>query len=127
LLDADTLRVDAPNPRALAALARELASGQPLSLAEVLTAPVERFLGAHRASDEGPSRLYVYSWGLAYYLTFERSILGTPSFDEYVAPTRANDEPIARFEKLVAEPLEKFEAEWRAAMLKLRPSTAAAP
>ncbi len=90
LLEADTLRVDVPNPRTLAALQSDLRGPEPLSLSDLLVADANTFLAAHRDNSAGASRLYYYSWGLAYYLTFDRQLLGTPAFEAYVSPAAAD-------------------------------------
>jgi hypothetical protein len=118
-IDAGTLRIDAPNRSALQALQTDLNSGAPLNLAELLIADPEAFLPAHRGGAGKAARLYAYSWGLAYYLTFEKSLLDSDNFSEFIAPSENQESPIARFEKFVGMPLDEFEREWRTAILKL--------
>ena len=116
-LEADSLRIDAPNVVALEQLQGDLRSDSPLPLAELLTAGSDTFLAAHQADGARASRAYHYSWGLAYYLAFEQGVLDTPALDAYLTPAASG--PIARFEKLVDMPLAAFEARWRQAMLAL--------
>jgi len=120
LLEDEVLRVDVPNRPALAQVQRDLKGADPLPLAELLSAGASEFLPAHRGAADGASRLYAYSWGLAYFLTFERPVLGTKAFDEFVNPAAGNQPPKARFEKLVGMPLAEFETRWRASMLELK-------
>jgi hypothetical protein len=120
LLEGDTLRIDAPNRRVLRVLQDDLRGPNPMSLAELLSADADAFLPAHKDGEGSAARLYAYSWGLAYYLTFDQSLLDSPTFAEFVAPTSSNYPAISRFEKLVGESLDKFEQSWRAAMLKMR-------
>ncbi len=119
LLEADTLRLDAPNKSALSRLRHDLAEGEPLALADLVAADANTFLLAHRASPSEASRWYLYSWGLAYYLTFEQPVLGTPEFDEYIRLESESKLPVERFEKLVGMPLDQFEGRWRETMLHL--------
>lgn len=119
VLEADTLRVDAPNPVALAALQADLRSGTPLPLAELLSAEMSSFLAAHRANPDRPSRLYLYSWGLAYYLAVDQHSLTPEVLDKYVGATAADQPAVARFERLVGRSLADFETRWRRAMLEL--------
>lgn len=128
LLEAGTLRVDAPSPDRLERLQAELRGANSLSLKDVLTAPVEQFGTGHGVMDvdvttQTSSRLYLYSWGLAYYLTFHRQLLGSSAMDDYMAGSesgegRADDpsDEIERFEKLVGSSLDEFEAKWKKAM-----------
>ena len=123
LLDADTLRVDAPTPQQLARLQGDLASNAPLSLAALLTAEPGAFLVPHRSDGLASEQHYLYSWGLAYYVTFQMSLLGTAGLDRYVAPlTNDASDPIARFEKLAGMRLDAFERQWRRHMASLKPS-----
>ena len=120
LLECDTLRVDAPNRVALGRLKADLGGQQPLSLKELLDADQQRFVVAHNGTSAEAARYYVYSWGLAYYLTFERRRLGTPAMDEYVRRKTEDAAPSERFEKLVEMPLDELEPQWREYILKLR-------
>lgn len=116
-LDADTLRVDAPARELSPRLQADLKSRQPLSLAELLTSD-ESLLAAHRNTNAARRR-YLYAWGLAYYLAFHRSELGTKDFESYIAKDDPAA-PIKRFERWVDMPLADFEQQWRKDMLQLR-------
>ncbi|HEX3728152.1 MAG TPA: DUF1570 domain-containing protein [Pirellulales bacterium] len=120
LLEADTLRTDTPNLPALTRLQSDLRSEAPLELANLLNAGSDTFLISHAATGPAVSRSYYYSWGLAYYLTFDSNVLGSPAFDEYLSPAAAHEPAVARFEKLVGMPLSEFEKRWREAMLQLK-------
>jgi hypothetical protein len=113
-LDGESLRLDAPDKQRLAALKADLASGQPLPLAQVLLANEREFLGPH--SGGAPQRHYLYAWGLAHYLTFERNLLASGRLDAYVAQMAEREDAIVRFERLTDQPLAEFEAAWRTAM-----------
>ncbi len=125
MLEADSLRVDAPNARALVQLQNDLRGPAPLPLSEVLTSSAATFLADHRGGNTASARLYLYSWGLAHYLTFEQSILGSAKFEEYLAASNSDTDPVERFEQLVGQPLSDFEKKWRAAMLALPARTIA--
>lgn len=116
-LEADTLRVDAPDKQLLQRLQTDLAGVAPLSLEELLATDARSFVKAHQA--DASDRNYLYAWGLAYYLTFEHDLLDSERLREYVATSQATD-PLVRLEKFVDRPLPKFEAQWRAAMKKLK-------
>lgn len=120
-LDGNALRVDAPNQRLLLPLQQALREGSSVRLAEVLTARAEDFLPDHLSADRQAARLYQVSWGLAYYLVFQQPVLGSSQFEDFVAPSASKLPSIERFEKLVGKPLGQFEAEWREAILNMRP------
>jgi hypothetical protein len=115
-LDGDSLRLDAPDIKRLAALRAELASPRPLPLAQVLAANEREFLGPHASGT--PERQYLYAWGLAHYLVFHENLLASGRLDAYVAPQAQRLDPIARFEQLTGRRLPEFEKSWREAMLK---------
>jgi len=118
-VEADTLRIDAPDRAVLTALQQDLQGPDPLSLAELLTSPENKFL-AWRHDPNASQRYYVYSWGLAWYLAFDRNLLSGPSLEPYVSSSAARLDPIPRFERFVGEELPSFEKAWRAAMLDLK-------
>jgi hypothetical protein len=117
-LEADALRVDAPQAELLERLQADLAGENPLPLAQLLAADSNSFVKTHQAA--ASNRNYLYAWGLAYYLTFEHDLLGSERLDAYAATSPAPDR-VQRFEKLAGEPLDTFETRWRAAMMKLKP------
>jgi hypothetical protein len=116
-LDGDSLRIDAPDRSRLKRLQEDLA-GQPLPLAQLLTAQEREFLGPH--GDTSSQRHYLYAWGLAYFLAFDEALLASPRLDEFVAQDAQRRDPIARFERLVNQPLAQFEQRWRAAIAVTR-------
>ncbi len=118
-LDGDSLRIDAPDARTLARLKADLTGGQPLPLDEVLSADATQFISTHRDDAAQASRLYLYSWGLAYFLAFEQPLLGTKKLEAYVRADTSGQSAIQRFETLVDMPLVQFEPRWRTVMLGL--------
>jgi hypothetical protein len=117
-LDADTLRLDAPDRERLKRLQDDLKSDHPLPLLDVLTATEGDFLDA--GDGAAAQRRYLYSWGLAYDLAFLRNLLNSQSLSPYVV-NQDSYGPAARFTRFSGLPLAKFEAQWRAAMLDLPP------
>jgi hypothetical protein len=121
LLEAGLLRLDAPDPTLLTSLQEELRGQQVLPLVELLTAPVDQFLVQHGDEARRSNRLYIYSWGLAYYLIFEGRVLDSQALDHYLRVDSGAHDPLRRFEAMVGMPLGKFEDQWRTAMLQYRP------
>ncbi|HTM53135.1 MAG TPA: DUF1570 domain-containing protein [Pirellulales bacterium] len=118
LLEAESLRIDAPNPRALAELQNDLRGERPLALAELLNAGPQTFLTAE-GNERAAPQYYAYSWGLAYYLAFDQNVLESAAFEQYLTAS-AGMPAVERFEQFVGRPLPDFESKWRAAMLALR-------
>ncbi len=122
MLDAGGLRLDVPNATALAALQRDLQAGAALPLAELLQADPRQFLVGHGDAARTSNRLYLYSWGVAHYLTFRLRLLDTEALDRYFKRTTGPDDRVERFEKLVNQPLDQFQRKWRQYMLELKSS-----
>jgi hypothetical protein len=119
VLENDTLRVDAPNAEALKKLKDDLRHGTALPLEKLLAAGPSEFLPRHNTPAPAADRYYAHAWGLVYYLTFEKHLLGGPKMDQYVRPGD-RDQAAGRFEALVGTQREPFEKQWHAAMLRLR-------
>jgi hypothetical protein len=114
----DTLRIDAPNRQTLVDLQIDLARER-LPLASLLAAEENSFLYVH-GDPHGSERHYRYSWGLAWHLAFDDDLLGSDRLAVYLSRNNPEASPQARFETLIGEPLPRFEANWRKAMLQLR-------
>jgi regulator of replication initiation timing len=113
-LEGNTLRVDAPNPLALKKLKADLAGPSPLTLRELLAAGESQFLLTAAVPPAAVDRYYVHAWGVAYYLTFEKHLLGGPALEKYLQAGNARLDPVQRFVQLIGMPLDRFEREWRA-------------
>jgi hypothetical protein len=116
-LEADALRIDAPDRALLARLQADLRGERPLPLADLLVADGRQFVKTHGSA--GTDRHYLYAWGLAWYLTFEFDLLRGERLDQYIA-RQGSGAKIEAFAQLIGQPLDQFEPRWRAAMLELR-------
>ena len=114
LLEGNTLRVDAPNSVALKKLKADLAGSDTLKLEQLLSAGQGQFLLTASVRPAAVDRYYVYAWGLAYYLTFEKRLLNGAALEKYLQSGNAQLPPAQRFQGLTGESLEQFEHEWRA-------------
>ena len=99
---------------------RSLEAQRAISLADVLSARQSAFLVTHSGGG-GSRQHYLISWGLAYYLTFDRPLLSREAMDRYADPEAAKTPPVARFERFVGASLTQFEQDWRKAILAMRP------
>jgi len=114
LLEGNTLRCDAPSPVTLKKLKADLAGPAPLELEKLLAAGAGQFLLAAGVRPAAVERYYVHAWGLAYYLTFEKHLLGSPALEKYLQTGNAQVAPAQRFQQLIGMPLDQFEHQWRA-------------
>jgi hypothetical protein len=113
LLEGNTLRVDLPSPAALKKLKADMAGPEPLALEKLLSAGEGQFLLVAGVRPAAVDRYYVNAWGLAYYLTFEKHLLGSPTLEKYLQAVNPRVAPAQRFQQLIGKPLEQFEREWR--------------
>jgi len=116
-LEGETLRIDGAPPMLLAQLRSELQSDHALRLADLLKSEQDQFLVTRPGAQDESRRHYLFSWGLAHYLTLDLDLLGSRAMDRYVAPQPRAGSEQQQFERFVASPLEKFEVQWRQAML----------
>ena len=92
-----------------------------MPLSDILTANKESFLTKHADQTAAADRAYLTCWSAAYYLTFERRLIGTAKFRTYLASINSGGDPRPAFEALVDRPLAVFERDWHAYLLKLQP------
>jgi hypothetical protein len=121
IVEVGELRVGHTDAEHYNALRQALRNGDMLPLADLLRSGAKQFLVAHGSGQQVSDRHYLASRALAFHLTFERRLLGTRRFDEYVRALRRGADPVSAFEELVGEPLTRFEREHLAYLERLRP------
>lgn len=124
VVEVGELRADTPDRARLERVQNSLrgkAGERLVPLGELLVTGKDTFLASH-ADEKGVSeRAYLTSWALAFYLTFERKLLGTVPFQKYLTAINTGGDPRSAFAELVKEDLAVFEKEWHAYLLRLRP------
>jgi hypothetical protein len=115
IFEADTLRLDAPNPDTLALLQADLRKS-PLRLAELLSDSDAPFVASHESDHRSAKRHYLYAWGLAYYLIFGPARLDPAKVDQLADRGATSAEHL---ERLLGKPLDAIERDWRNTMLEL--------
>jgi hypothetical protein len=114
------LRVGVPDRERLVAVRAARARGTLLPLADLLRSTDKNFRVAHAGDQQVSDRYYLASWALAFYLTFERKVLGTRALDEYVASRKRGTHRLSAFRTLVGMPLPAFEKSYLEYLKKLR-------
>jgi hypothetical protein len=123
MVEAGELRADTPDPERLARVQdwlRGKGNGHLVPVAELLTTGKETFLPAHADQKSAADRAYLTSWALAYYLTFERHLIGTAEFNKYLIAINSGGDRREAFAKLVGQDVATFEKQWHAYLLRLR-------
>lgn len=80
-----------------------------IPLVDLLRSSERDFLVAHAGDRQASDRMYLASWALAHYLTFERKLLGSAALTTYVQELKRGSDPLLAFRDLVGQPLSEFE------------------
>jgi hypothetical protein len=124
VVEAGELRADHPDRNRLTRVqdwmrGKNRGSGL-VPLSELLLAGQESFLAQHADEAAAANRAYLTSWALAYYLAFERRIIGTEAFKKYLIALNSGGEPRAAFAELVGQDALMFEKTWHDYLVRLR-------
>ena len=87
-----------PRPRAVAAregLVEGEEGGPLVPLGDLLATGRDAFLASHADQKAAADRAYLTSWALAYYLTFDRRLIGTEAFSKYLIAVNSRRRPEA--------------------------------
>lgn len=103
------LRIGHADEERLEAVRQALSRNALLPLTDLLRSGANQFLVAHDGDKQVSDRYYLASWALAFYLTFDRKLLGTPALDAYVNRLQRGAEPLEAFAELTGQPLAAFE------------------
>jgi hypothetical protein len=123
VVEAGELRADSPDPKRRDRVKEMLKGkkGQSLvSISDLLVSGKDAFIAAHTDQKAAADRAYLTSWALAFYLTFERRVIGTAEFREYLIAVNSGGNARAAFAKLVDQELPAFEKDWHAYLSRLR-------
>lgn len=123
VVEAGELRADTPDRDRLSRAKEWLKGkngGRLVPLADLLATGKDAFLTSHADQKAAADRAYLTSWALAYYLTFERRLIGTAAFKDYLVAVNSGGDARQAFAKLVDRELSAFEKDWHAYLLKLQ-------
>ncbi|VTS04349.1 DUF1570 domain-containing protein [Tuwongella immobilis] len=79
---------------------------------DLLRATPKSFAVLHADEAAASDRYYLTSWGLAFYLTFEKRLLGAAALEAFIASEGKTDRIVA-FEKLLQQPIDRIEADFQ--------------
>ncbi len=120
IVEAGTLRVGHADEGRWKDIRESLKTETLLPLTELLRSTPAQFQLAHRSLQQASDRHYLASWGLAFYLTFDRKVLGGKEMDEYVRALKRGADPLDAFQQLVGKPLPAFEKDYLLFLKALR-------
>src|SRR5262249_30225754 len=120
IVEGGELRVGHPDRERTRRVQSLMRNDQLIALSTLLKSGPKQFLVEHASEKQLSDKYYLASWALAFYLTFERRLLGSKPLDEYVHALHRGSDPIVAFHDLVGQPLEEFEKDFRTYLAKLR-------
>lgn len=100
--------------------------GELVPLGKLLRSESKQFVLAHLGERRSADLHYLTSWALAFYVTFEKRLLGSAALDAYVKDLKEGADLIVAFEKLVGQKLPQFEVEFQKYVQQLQPDGSAA-
>jgi hypothetical protein len=119
IVEAGELRVGHPDRERTRRVQSLLKNDQLMELTTLLKSGPKQFLVEHATEKQLSDKYYLASWALAFYLTFERRLLGSKAMDEYVQALHRGGDPLAAFKDFVNQPVEGFEKDFRAYLMRL--------
>jgi hypothetical protein len=121
VIEAGELRVGHADPDRLAHAQKALSHHDLVPLSDLLRSRPGQFVVQHASDQQTSDRYYLTSWAVAFYLTFERRLLGTRAMDEYVHALHRGADPVGAFERLTGQAPSRSEAEFQQYLSELRP------
>lgn len=113
LVEGGELSIGEADPERRRRVLSALKKNDLLPLTTLLRASPRQFQVAHAQEKQAADRNYLAAWALAFYLTFDRQVLGTPALDEYLKALQRGVEPLEAFHTLTGQSLEVFEKGFR--------------
>ena len=121
IFEVGELRIGHADRERLVAARMAMSKGTLLPVGELLKSGPKQFQVAHATEQQVSDRYYLASWALAYYLTFDRKLLGTKELNDYVKALQHGVDPQEAFRELVGRPLPQFEKEYNQYLRYLQP------
>jgi hypothetical protein len=128
VLEAGELRINHADPARLKRV-QECLSGKArrtdvtalIPLSDLLRTGRAQFVTGHVNQKDATDRTYLTAWAAAYYLLFERRVVGTKELDDYLIAVNTGTDSVKAFETLVGQDLATFEKDWHEYLKKLQP------
>jgi len=121
IVEAGELRVGHAEAVRLAQAQEALRKNELVGVADVLKSGAKQFMMLHERDGPATGLHYLTSWALAFYLMFEKRLLGSQSLDQYVKALKNGADPVQAFEEMVGQKTPQLEAEFRKYLQHLQP------
>lgn len=120
LVEGGELHLGWPDPERLERVRAAIKKKDLPPLADLLRSTARQFQVAHRQDRQISDRYYLSSWALAFYLTFERRVLGGDALVDYLNSLDRGVDPLEAFALLMGEELSQTEQKWHTYLDRLR-------
>jgi hypothetical protein len=120
LLQGQDLRVGFIDAKRLERTQKLLEKGNWIGLKGLLNSGAKQFLVVHATQKEDADRHYLEAWALAYYLSFDRHLLGSKKMDQYISQLGRGTDSLEAFREMVDQPLDEFERQFKGYVKELR-------
>jgi hypothetical protein len=121
ILEGTELRVGHADRDRLDRVVKAIPRQELVPLADLFRSEPRHFLVAHDTDRLTSDRYYLTSWALAFYLTFDKRLLGSAALDRFVSECHNGTSPTRAFEEMVGEPLESFQRQFYQYLSLLQP------
>jgi len=121
IFEVGELRIGHADAVRLKAVKLALEKKELLSVSELLGSGPKQFQVERQGDKQLSDQHYLASWALAFYLTFDRKVLGTKMMDDYIRALQRGTDPLDAFQDFVGVPLPQFEKDFQAYLGLLQP------
>ncbi len=113
ILEGKELRVGHADRNRLTRAKEMAGKGQLVPIGDLIKSGSKQFYLTHVVNRQASDRYYLTSWAMAFYLMFEKRLLGSEALDLFVSRLNEGADAKQAFEELVGVPLTKFEPAFR--------------
>jgi hypothetical protein len=121
LVEGGDLRVGSVDVKRLTSVQDAIRQKQFVKLVDLLGSQPQNFQVAHQTEALASDRHFQAAWALAYYLTFDRKLIGSDKLDRYIVHVRRGVDRLEAFRLFVGQPLPEFENQFHQFVMNLRP------
>jgi hypothetical protein len=127
VVEGGELRVGHADPERLQQAQTALRAGSLVPLGDLLRTRGQSFQLVHATDRATSDRIYLTSWAMAMFLTFDRRVLDTPELDRYLKALKSGVSPETAFSQLVNQTIPECEKAFHHYLRRLQPEGTLAP
>ncbi len=121
ILDGGELRVGHADRERLARAKELVEKKQFLPVSELARTSGQAFKVLHSIQKSSADRIYLTAWATTFHIVFEKRLLGTKKWDQYLITVNSGGDPVTALENLLGMPLETYDQQLATYISRLRP------